>query len=746
MQLLTLFLLLGLCCQALGQVVGGAVYKLGNSGDHRAQFRVRPGELLLLNFSVPRSVFPDPAEVDHLRWTNRGVVVPGEDDRMGLPPLVIISGPADSLTFYGAWVAPSRTAFQILEWTAIDSDGDVIEKNNKPLTISRRVEVTCSNGIYCDGQERWNGVECIAGNPDPCDDDEPCTEDACTEQFGGHCVYTLLCPDKPCGPACTPVCTNETGAVFECGDDSCGSTCGTCDEGTEQCVSNFCVPVGGGAGTCTSPLPITVILDELQVYEGDSTNGANAIAPSCNVLSDAKEVVYSFTTPTSASCGGCTSFGGLFAVAGGIVPSGSSAGETIDTVLQLNKGDCTGTSTPIRQDPASVACADDSTPPGDLGSRLEVQLDPDTTYYLIIDGYSNAYFGPFELTVSFYADCLPNCDGNFCGNHTCAQVCGNCPNGQKCADDLKCYPDPCEPNCVMEDGSNATCGFDGCGGSCGSCSGRSTCDYDPSQDIILGNCVVQEQYDCDAFNPVCSPKCRTTQFCGGDCQCHALDEEFPDLYVNIPEMYSENKNFPNSSCAVFESCATTATERILRVAVRSINLGRKAISFPNNPKGYGRNFVFSTCHNHWHRAGYASYVLFDAGGNVLVAGGKQSYCLEDSGPVYKAPWIPCNAAYDCGNQGIQRGWTDEYGASLDCQWLDITGVPPGEYRLEVHINFARNIIEDSVDNNYAAANIVLDADGLVSWAHADDDILGFSSAVMFFPSLIVSLFILFLSF
>ena len=43
----------------------------------------------------------------------------------------------------------------------------------------------------------------------------------------------------------------------------------------------------------------------------------------------------------------------------------------------------------------------------------------------------------------------------------------------------------------------------------------------------------------------------------------------------------------------------------------------------------------------------------------------------------KGPDIACSKKYDCSNQGIQKGWSDLYGNALDCQWLDITGVPSG---------------------------------------------------------------------
>ena len=54
---------------------------------------------------------------------------------------------------------------------------------------------------------------------------------------------------------------------------------------------------------------------------------------------------------------------------------------------------------------------------------------------------------------------------------------------------------------------------------------------------------------------------------------------------------------------------------------------------------------------------------------------------------------------DCDNQGISAGWEDSYDSSLDCQWLDITGVPAGDYILRVTVNpdslFPETIITDN---------------------------------------------------
>ena len=39
--------------------------------------------------------------------------------------------------------------------------------------------------------------------------------------------------------------------------------------------------------------------------------------------------------------------------------------------------------------------------------------------------------------------------------------------------------------------------------------------------------------------------------------------------------------------------------------------------------------------------------------------------------------------YDCVFQGLSAGWADVYSSDLDCQWLDVTGVPEGDYLLRM---------------------------------------------------------------
>ena len=94
-------------------------------------------------------------------------------------------------------------------------------------------------------------------------------------------------------------------------------------------------------------------------------------------------------------------------------------------------------------------------------------------------------------------------------------------------------------------------------------------------------------------------------------------------------------------------------------------------------------FVFDPCHGHYHFNEFATYKLFN-GASQVAAGNKLGFCLEDLGRFDTNK--SSSAKYTCNNQGIQAGWYDFYWGALTCQWIDITGVAPGTYTLEVTMN------------------------------------------------------------
>jgi lysyl oxidase len=48
-----------------------------------------------------------------------------------------------------------------------------------------------------------------------------------------------------------------------------------------------------------------------------------------------------------------------------------------------------------------------------------------------------------------------------------------------------------------------------------------------------------------------------------------------------------------------------------------------------------------------------------------------------------------------------------YGNSLDCQWIDVTGLPSGNYQLSVSVNPSRTFEEVSFDNNVTTVPVTL---------------------------------------
>jgi len=184
----------------------------------------------------------------------------------------------------------------------------------------------------------------------------------------------------------------------------------------------------------------------------------------------------------------------------------------------------------------------------------------------------------------------------------------------------------------------------------------------------------------------------------------------PDLGVDSNDLQQslliETQNFGGDSCAVVEGCVDgTGQRKLLRFNTTTPNYGPGDV-FLGNPVG-NPEFVYSSCHRHYHFTEYADYRLLDMGGNIVARGHKQAFCLVD---LWHPPGMGGDARPqfpDCGFQGISAGWADVYHRGLDCQWIDITGVPSGRYVLEVQINPAHVIQEHNYENNVGRAEVTV---------------------------------------
>jgi len=177
----------------------------------------------------------------------------------------------------------------------------------------------------------------------------------------------------------------------------------------------------------------------------------------------------------------------------------------------------------------------------------------------------------------------------------------------------------------------------------------------------------------------------------------------PDLTVDPQRFTSQmeivDRLFDDGSCAVQEGAVSgIGYRRLLRFDTVLMNGGDGDLvvgdrSDPNNP--YAAFFVFAPCHGHYHIKDFSVYELVNTNGITVVAGHKQGFCFEDS---FKYDGGKSNG-YSCAFQGITSGWGDWYYKQLTGQWIDITGVPEGDYIVRVEINAAHTFSEGA--NRYS---------------------------------------------
>jgi hypothetical protein len=154
---------------------------------------------------------------------------------------------------------------------------------------------------------------------------------------------------------------------------------------------------------------------------------------------------------------------------------------------------------------------------------------------------------------------------------------------------------------------------------------------------------------------------------------------------------------------------------LLRFSVFAVNEGTEDLVLgmpPGNvyPPNHGE-FVYSACHNHYHFNTFARYELRQRGTTTVIAPGqKRSFCVEDTrAATSTAPAKYCCRAA-CGNlQGVQVGWGDLYPSTLACQWIDITGIAPGDYDLCVFLNTAQLIVETNYNDDSGCVPVTISA-------------------------------------
>jgi len=192
----------------------------------------------------------------------------------------------------------------------------------------------------------------------------------------------------------------------------------------------------------------------------------------------------------------------------------------------------------------------------------------------------------------------------------------------------------------------------------------------------------------------------------------------PDLVPAVSEVHTDF-NTTVAAGDVAEGCAGATTGRdLVRLSLVTQNEGPGDMNVgdplcpdcadPNNANQVCGNpdFICSPAggHNHPHYNNFLRYEIVDPNENVVAEGGKRSFCLEETA-CPGSPGKP--GSHTCNDQGIDAGCYDVYPFYLGCQYVDVTLVPDGLYKLRVTVDPLGRFAETDEANNVLEQDVTI---------------------------------------
>jgi hypothetical protein len=178
----------------------------------------------------------------------------------------------------------------------------------------------------------------------------------------------------------------------------------------------------------------------------------------------------------------------------------------------------------------------------------------------------------------------------------------------------------------------------------------------------------------------------------------------PDLTLSLPTdlaPHFENRIFYEGDCALQKCLSGRGARRLMRFPLDLANRGdRDMILTLRGAPGVRR----SACDDSPFLDDFLRYELLDADGVRRASG------VGDIGLICQHDALAQSTSpFDCDTLGLEARSYRSLSSDNNCQWVDITTVPPGQYTLRVSVNASSQATEADFGNNVLERPVTIPA-------------------------------------
>lgn len=211
--------------------------------------------------------------------------------------------------------------------------------------------------------------------------------------------------------------------------------------------------------------------------------------------------------------------------------------------------------------------------------------------------------------------------------------------------------------------------------------------------------------------------------------CASLDPSLecpaPDLTLAFPSDFSprfEYALFGDGDCQLQKCVAGPGPRRLLRFPLDVVNRGAGPIILALRDAPGVRQVA---CDGSLFFEDFLRYEIIDADSTRRASGAGDVGIACQLGATAES-----SSPFDCDMIGLEAHSYRSYASGADCQWVDVTTLPPGEYTLRVSVNAASRLAEQDFGNNVLERTVVIpEADPLAPCQEEPPEELGFGENI-----------------